>query len=267
MPAQLSLEFTADELYLLYSFFGPALAFGLGEPYLGKFIEEIEAAQRAALESLVARDLIRVDENHQVMMDEVLAKIIQTCAQPSATIIITIQRRTYNQVIHYLNFGPEMLVQHTPLASHQHRLVALPPDAGLARIAKILHLNGQSAATGDSFSIDQEKLFQARDAVFNNNLANAQQILAASGLSESQTRQIARALTNAISNSSTVILANRNAPDTPHVNGIGVLDSPEGLWAMNLHPHEKETRIEFVPSSAAEIFRRLHTLIGPLFVS
>jgi hypothetical protein len=264
MPNELSLEFTTDELYLLYSLFGPALAFGVGEPYLGKFIEEIEAAQRAALDSLIARDLIRVVENDQVMLDEVLAKIIQTCAQPSATIIITIQRRAYNQVMHYLNFGPEMLVQHTPRASHQHRLVALPPDAGAARVAKILHLNGQSAAAGSAFAIDQEKLFQARDAVFNNNLADAQHILATSGLSQSQAQQLARALTNAISNSSTVILANRNSPDAPHVSGIGILDSLEGLWAMNLQPHDQETRIEFVPSSAAEILERLHTLMASL---
>lgn len=262
MPDELSLEFTTDELYLLYSFFGPAIAFGLGEPYLGKFIEEIEAAQRAALQSLVARDLIRVSENGETTIDEVLAKMIETCAQPSGTIIIvTTQRRDYNKVTHYFHFGPEILVQHTPRDATLHRLVALPPDAGHARLTKILHLNGQRAAPGRAFSLDEEKLFQARDAVFNNNLAKAQRILAADGLPESQTQQLVHMLTDAVCNASVAVINNRSTLDAPLVAGVGVFESADGLWAMNLLRSEKTTRIEFVPSSAAEIAVRLQTLL------
>lgn len=261
MPNELSLEFTTDELYLLYSFFGPAIAFGLGEPYLGKFIEEIETAQQAARQSLVARDLIRLAENGATEMDEALAKMIQTCAQPSDTLIVTTQRKNYNQVIHYFHFGPEILVEHTPRETANHRLVAMPRAAAYARLKKILHLNGQPAAPSGAFSLDEAKLFQARDAALHDNLAEARQALDQAGLAEPHAQQLLRSLANAVSNASIAVIANRSVSDAPQVKGLGIFESAEGLWALNLQPGEKETRIEFVPSSAAEIANRLETLV------
>lgn len=261
MPDELTLDFTTDELYLLYSFFGPAIAFGLGEPYLGKFIEEIEAAQRTAQQSLAARDLIRLAENGEITVDAVLAKMIETCAQPSHTLIVTTQRRDYHQVIRYLRFGPEMLVEHMPLDATTHRLVALPPAAGYTRLAKILHLDEQGAAPGSAFSLEEQELFQARDAVFRRDPLEAERILSAAGLPEPQPEQLVRALSNALSNSSIAILANRNGSDAQHVGGIGILESAEGLWSMNLQPNAKKTRFEFVPSSAAEIAARVQGIL------
>ncbi len=265
MPNELSLQFATDELYLLYSYFGPSIAFGLGEPYLGKFVAEIDVAQRAALQSLAARDLIRVSDNGEVIIDEVLAAMIQTCAQPSETLIVTTQRHGYNQVFHYFHFRADLLVEHIPRDAAQHRLVAVPPNAGYTRLVKILHLNGQRAAPGRAFSLDEEKLFQARDAVRSGNLAEAQRVLAAAGLVDSQAQQLVRALSNAVSNASVAVVANRHVSDAIAINGIGIFESAEGMWAMNLNAQEKKTRIEFVPSSAAETASRLRMLLPELF--
>ena len=91
MPDSISFRFSLIELTYLYRLVGPCLAFGIGDPYLGKLAEEIDATEAGARQSLKARDLVR-EVDGKLALDEVLAAMMQTCAHPTHTALLTIDR-------------------------------------------------------------------------------------------------------------------------------------------------------------------------------
>jgi hypothetical protein len=262
MGSSNTFEFVTDELYLLLGFFGPCISFGLGEPYLGKFAEEIESAMSQAQNSLIEHGYVRVRENGEVAIDEGIAKIIKVCAHPDHTAIITTQKTGKPKQILYIHFSPDLLVEQSSQVKDKHRLVPIPSrDEMLVRLIKQLHLNGQSPAEDGRFRLPEKALFEARDLIGEGHKRKASKCLEEAGLSEKHTKILVHALGTPSSNSSVAVVINRDEPDIQHVNGLGVFESEKQMWALLPIPDPKGNQVEFIPSSAQEIEARLRDLM------
>jgi hypothetical protein len=256
------MEFTADELYLLLGLFGPCISFGVPNPYLGKFAEEIEAAQTAARASLLRRDVIRQMNEREIALDEVIAKIIQTCARPAHTAIVTVQiSRTARQML-YIHFTPDLVVEHAVVESNRHQLTPYPDHAAIVeRISHLLHLNGQKAAEGGSFTIDEKLLLDVHSSVAKKGKKKIKRTLIEAGLKVDQADLLLSALGNPVANSSVVVLVNREDGEKQHVTGLGMLESTLGAWLLLLKGVADAPQVEFIPSTAREILTRLDSLL------
>ncbi|WP_455387527.1 hypothetical protein [Petrachloros mirabilis] len=262
MSAEALVEFTTDELCLLLGLFGPCISFGVPNPYLGKFADEIETAQTVARDSLLGRDVIRLINEREVALDEVIAKILQTCAHPAHTAIVTAQiSRTARQML-YIHFTPDLVVEHAVVELNRHQLIPYSGHVAIVeRLSYLLHLNGQKAAKGEGFTVDEKLLLDVRSSVAKKGNKKIQGTLVEAGLNVEQADMLVRALGNPIANSSVVVLVNREDGEKQHVTGFGMLESALGTWLLLLKNGVGTPRVEFIPSTAREIQTRLDTLL------
>lgn len=262
MKSEFSLEFTTDELYLLLGLFGPCISFGIPNPYLGKFIEEIEAAQNEARTSLLERGIIQQIDDQQIALDEVVAKIVQTCASPDHTAIVTTQVSSTARHMFYIHFTPGLVVEHAALDAIHHQLIPYPGHAEVVeRLSQLLHLNGQKAAPGGCFTIDEKLLLDVRDSYARKGKKEIEGTLLQAGLKREQANLLLGAFGNPIANSSVVVLVNREDGEKQHVTGLGMLESAIGAWLLLLGGDAASPQVEFIPSTAPEIQTRLDELL------
>lgn len=256
------IEFTTDELYLLLGMFGPCVSFGVPNPYLGKFIEEIKVAQNEAQASLLERHIVQQIDDQQVALDEVVAKIIETCARPDHTAIVTAQISSTARRMFYIHFTSELVVEHAVVDSDHHQLTPYTGHAEIVgRLSQLLHLNGQKAAPGGCFTIEEKLLLDARDAYAKKGKRKIEGNLVQAGLKLEQANLLTGAFSNPIANSSVVVLVNREDGEKQHVTGLGMLESARGAWLLLLSGDAKAPRVEFIPSTAPEIRTRLDELL------
>jgi hypothetical protein len=260
-----ALDFTTDELYFLLGYYGPCISFGLGEPYLGKFAEEIEQATSKAQHSLAEDGYLHRAEDGTYSIDDAIVKTIRVCAHPNHTAVIATQKANKPKQIFYLHFSHELLVEQSCVGKDKHRLLPLPNrSAALERLTEQFHLKGQTAADGGRFQLPETTLFETRDLIRKGHTRKASKLLTDAGLTQKHSQTLIRALEAPSSNSSVAVVINRDEPDTQHVNGLGIFESEKKMWALVSMPTKKGNEVEFIPSSASEIEARLRDLLPAL---
>lgn len=262
--ASLSLAFSSQELWFLFSLFGPGVVLGMENPYLGWLMEEREAANREALRSLVDRGLARVVSDDEIDLDDVLAQMVQVCVQPLHSLILHAQKASPTPAAErrYVHWGETLLVEHRLMSEDRHRLTALPDqDALVPRLENVLRLNTPVRSDGEDFVIKEDVLFQAGQRCSNGENKMALALLEDAGLQEDTAARLVKALTSPVANSAAVVVVNRAERDTHHVRGMAVLEGEEDLWMMMPFEHNNAAYVRFVPAGAQELRDKLLAIL------
>ena len=252
------IEFSSEELWFLLQQFSPAIILGMLNPHLGWLIEEIEEADREALKSLVARNLVRIISKDQIELDDSLASMVRTCAHPHHTFI----SRSHNSagVIEqkFIYFGSDLIVEHMEINQGQHRLIAINDrDTLLAQLSIALRSASTSSSRGKKFQLPEQVLFEASDLCSKGNSEIASENIKKSGLSDKETALKTKTLKKPIANSAFVTLCDQGTPQLQNVKGFALLEGDNGFWIMSPYDKDGIKMVEFTPANSTVAKQRL----------
>lgn len=258
----LSYQLSTDEFWLLLSQHGPAFVIGMENPHLGWLAEEIEAANRQAVDSLLARGLARPMTDETVDVDDDLLAMAEACVQCRHTLILQISNGADQSQQRMIHLADNLTVEHVESEPGKHTLTALPTsESVMERMTDALRLNTPTSGRGKTFQMPEETLYQAVELVSKQNLSDAVDVLKNAELSQSDTQALIAVLSAPVANASLVVIANQNDPDAQHIRGFGVLEGSDDLWIMQPRDHMGQPRVEFIPTDAAGIRRRLEEVL------
>ena len=253
----LSLDFSVGELWFLLQQFGSGAILGMKNPYLGWLIEEIEAAQRTALRSLVDRDIVRIASKDQIELDDVLAAMIRICAHPQHTLISQFQDSTGKDIQRFIHFGKGLIVEHNEFKPGQHRLTAIKDrDVLLAQLNEVLRLSSTAFSRGGNFCLPEQILFEARSLCSEGQARKAQNILKKAQLSDEKAALLSKALTSPVANSAFVTVLNQDKPEIQNLKGFALLEGKTEFWILLPYDKAGDKMVEFVPANPKLVKQR-----------
>ena len=260
----LSLEFSTQELWLLFSLFGPAVILGVKNPYLGWLMDEREEAQKDALLMLVDRDLVRVVSEDEIAVDDVLTQMVDTCVSPRHTLILQTQGAdaSENGRQRFIHYGSHMIVEHATLSAQQHHLTAIKDNSVLIDyITPLLRLDTLAQSKGKRFQVEEKILFEARKLCENKSDQEALSLLLESGLDDKVASALVSTLNGPVSNSAAVVVVNRVERNTQHVRGMAILEGERDVWIIRPYDRNGSAYVEFTPANAEILKRRLIAIL------
>lgn len=259
---QLAIHLSSEELWFLLSQFGPAVILGMENPYLGWLANEIEAAHKAALKSLVDRDLVRMVSKDEIALDETLATMVAACAQADHSLIVQRQRADGAGQRSHVHFANGLIVEHQETEPGRHRLMAVRDRQALTDLlAIVLQSDSRAADEGESFDIAEQVLFEARDLCSQGHAQRAVALLVSRGLNDEMAAQLTKVLASPTASSSVVVLVNRAEAETQHVRGFAVLEGQHRMWIVRSHDGNGHDQVEFVPANATTIQARFFDIL------
>lgn len=260
----LSLDFSTQELWFLFSLFGPAVILGVENPYLGWLMDEREEAQKDALHTLVDRDLVRILADDEIAVDDVLARMIEVCANPRHSLILHAQGANASGIgeRRFVHYGGKLLVEHAILDVQQHRLTAIKDNTALIDyITPLLRLDTSARSEGERFKVNEKTLFEARELCENKKDQEALSLLRESGLDDKIASALVNTLNGPVSNSAAVVVVNRIERDTQHVRGMAILEGEQDVWMMRPYDRNGSAYVEFTPADAKTLKERLAAIL------
>lgn len=262
MDDHLTLTLSRDEFWLLLEQFSPAVVLGIENPYPGWLADETEKAQRAALSSLLARDLARRVSDSEIALEEALAAMVGACASADHTIIIQVQPTGDLPLTRYVHFSHGLIVEHAVIDGQRHRLTAYTDKGSLAQhLRDSLRLAPQTTGQGEPFRLPEQALLSARGLLADGRPVEAAAALRAGGLSQPITERLQSVLASPVASSSVVVLVNRSDPDTQHVAGFAVLEGEAERWIIRPLEQNGQTIVNFMPAAAAAVHAHLDSVL------
>jgi hypothetical protein len=253
----LVLNLRVGEFWLLLQQFSPTVVLGLANPYQGWLVEEITAAERKALKSLMDRDLARKVSKDQIDLDDVLAQMIAACAQPRHSLIVQpqdVKRKTGQLFIHFVK---DLIVEQCEFEPGQFRLTAIKDqDALVRRLDERLRLSTKTAGHGAKFRLSEEALMEVRSLCADGHAQKALAKLDKAKVPDARAAALVAALTAPVGNTAVALLSNRDRPELQHVKGFAFLESENELWIMLPLEKNEEKMIEFVPANGKQLKER-----------
>lgn len=258
----LSLRLSTEELlFLLWLLNTPSLP-GMGETPFGNWTEqEIAAALASAERSLRARRFISKNGEGQIQMEQVVMALVGTCAVPEFSVVLTCEAPDTGRLVHYFHATRFMAVEHSNPEAGIHLFESLPgAEAILKRLEELMHLNRQPAPRSAPVKISLELLQRATQAA-SENAANAVPVLLSGGVGEHEAQELGKTLAK-VRRRSAVASVRGFRDSSPSSDGFIILESENGLWAMQVLGEPSPGEAYLVPQSAAEVRQRLKELLA-----
>lgn len=246
---------STDELWFLMSQFSPAYVIGMENPHTGWLIEEIEEADRNAIQALIQKGIVKIIDAGIIDIDDTIASLIRGCTHPEHSLIVNVSNEKGNAgLTRYIHFANGLIIEHVEIEAGRHQLSLLKNrNAILTQFKENLRLDSKTKGTIDSFLILEELLYKVTNLCSQGDGEKGKALLQKSDLEPVHATALADALENPVANASFVIICNQNDPSTQHVGGFGILESEKQLWMM--HPIERAGQpfVEFTPADAKSV--------------
>lgn len=223
---------------------------GFPDPFGGWLTEEIEPALAAARDSLAARDVITLLDDGRIQVDPLAALVIRACGFSAASFLCnrTVGTETYTYALH---LTPDAAVEQIPsdgdTVGYELTVLATTEDVP-ARIVQFLGLADQGAAEALEGEVPEAVLTKARTLAAEQGEESAAACLAQAGLSQATALALARAFARGASGGSLAAL--RRLDQSWAVDGIALLDGPDGLWLLRTGREGETVRVS--PATAKE---------------
>lgn len=243
-----------DELWFLMSQFGPAYVIGMENPHLGWLIEEIEQADRLAVDGLIEKELAAVMDEQSIEIDDHLMRMVQHCVQAEHTIILQATIKGEQETQRYLHFAGDMLVEHYQGDDKQHYLASIPDrNALISHWDRYLCQQTNGENPNLVFYLPEDILFKASRFYSNADHQSGFDLLQEHLTDTAILNAFVSTLKDPLANTSIVLVANQNNPETQFVRGFGLLAGPEITWIMRPVEKSGANQVEFKSTNAAII--------------
>ena len=256
-----SIELIKDEFYVLLGHFGPAAVLGMTNPFRGLLSDEISLATGKALQSLMGRKLIRI-EDEGVLVDPALESAIQICAHPEHSLIIQAQRIDEPERHHVIHFREATILEQTEYKPDFYRLTEIEDrKALLSWLSDLLQLSSKDANAEEPFNLDEMILFEVRALCVEGHKERAIGRLLEAGLLEEQCHPLVSTLSVPLSNASFAFVANRDKLERQYVRGFAVLESEEYLWIMHPLDDLDRRQVNVIPATPEMVQNRFEAML------
>jgi len=251
------LELDEDELWFLLSQYGSGIIVGVQDPYNGRQVEEIRAANETAFQSLVQRGILQLASENEVFLAEWIISLLGVCHHPVHSLIVQYQvaggplRRTFT------HYGENLIVKLFETKPHHYYLRVVPDQEALLDLFdEALCSNTGSMSVGRGFQLTANALFIASDLCTKGDPQRAEKTLTSAGLQEEQAQRLTISLYKPVRNTSVIVIAQRNTAETQFVRGFSILEGADDLWIMDPYDENGEQVIAFIPANAEKVRAR-----------
>ena len=248
-------NFSTNELWFLISQFSPAYVIGMENPHLGWLINEIEEADRTAVQGLIEKGVVKIVEDGKIDLDDLVAALIRACTHPEHSLIANggIDNEDTG-LVRYIHFANELIVEHVKIKPDQHQLSTIKNRDGiLSRLQENLRSDSNTKGSTASFFIAEEALYKATSLYSQGNAKKGRALLQESDLEPACATALADTLSNPVANASFVVICNQNDPNTQRVSGFGILEGKDQFWIMKPIKRDGKQIVEFTPTDAQSI--------------
>ena len=251
------LELDEDELWFLLSQYGSGIIVGVQDPYHGRQVEEIRAANETAFQSLVQRGILQLASENEVFLAEWILSLLGVCHHPVHSLIVQYQvaggplRRTF---IHY---GENLIVKLCETKPYHYHLRVVPDQEALLDLFdEAICSDTNPLSGGREFRLTASALYKARELCIKGDLQRAEKMMTSAGLAEEQAHRLTRSLYKPVRNTSVIVIANRNTTETQHIRGFSILEGADDLWIMDPYEENGEEVITFISTNAEKVWAR-----------
>jgi hypothetical protein len=256
-----SIELSKDEFYVLLGHFGPAAVLGMTHPFRGLLSDEIALATGKALQSLMVRNLLRI-EDEGVKVDPALESAMQICAHPEHSLIIQAQRIDEPERHAIIHFREATILEQTEFEPDLYSLTEIEDrEALLSWLIDLLQLGSIDDNKEDSFNLDEMILFEVRALCVEGRKEKAISRLLEAGLLEGQCHPLVSSLSAPVSNASFAFVANRDKLERQYVRGFAVLESEEYLWILHPLDGPDKRLVKIIPATPELIKTRFEAML------
>jgi hypothetical protein len=259
----ISLILSTNELWFLMNQFSPAYVLGMENPHMGWLTEEIEEADRIAIQALIQKGMVKIVDAGNIDLDDNIAALIQGCTHPDHTLIVNGGKERDNAgLTRYIHFANGSIIEHVEIETGKHQLSSLRNRNDiLAHLQENLRVDSKTKGTTESFLLSEEVLYKVTSLFSQGNGEEEKALLLKSDLEPANAAALSDALENIVANASFIVICNQSDPATQRVNGFGILESTKQLWMM--HPVEREGKrlVEFTPVDAKSIRKHFIELL------
>jgi len=255
--------FSTDELWFLMNQFSSVYVIGMENPHLGWLIEEIEEANRTAVQGLMEKGVVKIVEEGKIDLDDSVASLILACTHPEHSLIVNGGNDKDDPgLTRYIHFVDGLIVEHVKIKSDQHQLSILQDrDEILARLHENLRSDTNTKGTKASFFIAEEILYNATSLYSLGKPEKGRTLLQESDLEPACANALAKTLSNPVANASFVAICNQNDPNIQRVSGFGILEGEDQFWIMKPIERAGKRVVEFTPASSKSVRRQFIELL------
>ncbi|MCX7749942.1 MAG: hypothetical protein N2645_24135 [Clostridia bacterium] len=254
------------ELAFLASLLDANSIFGINNPFSGLSNEDIKSEWPKAQESLINKQFIQMAEDGGIIIDEVIAAIVKTCAFANHCIVVN--HTAEDQSTDFHNFYiTEALAVEVKVHSGSDticEMIAYPTVKQIYnQIIGILTSNKKGLPAAKGGKILESSLEQVKSLLSISQLDKGVSIMKEAGFIEEESLFIAKALEKPVSSDMFLFLTfeDGNAGDA---NGFVLLEGDNHLWILFSVFEEDQALIEFHPYDIKDIEDDVKNIIGDL---
>jgi len=224
-------------------------------PHLGWLIEEIEEADRTALQGLIEKGIVKVIEEGKIDLDDSVATLIRGCTHPEHSLIVNGSNGKDDAgLARYFHFANGLIIEHFKITPDQHQLSILQNrEEILAHLQENLRSDSDTKGSTESFFIAEETLYNATSLYSMGKPDEGRSLLQESDLESACATALADTLSHPVANASFVVICNQNDPNMQRVNGFGILEGKDQFWILKPIKRDRKQVVEFTPTDASSV--------------
>ncbi len=234
------LVFTKHELLVLLDAVNASYLIGIDKSHLSPKSEEDHIASiRTGIETLIERDLMRVEADFHVL-DPALLQIASVVSRPELVSVASrseadgTRRFTWYQ-------SSDAIVEHTQPTAETYRFVFIPNAAALvSRIQFLFPTVESSGAEEIAFSLSKDNFFALNNLVQQNDLDKASEIFASEGIAAEASGLLLHDMRHSVYSGNLTIM---RVVESEIVNGqdIAILGGEKRFWVVQTQSNDPNT--------------------------
>jgi hypothetical protein len=240
-----SFELGREELLFLLRIMRVETLPGLGDAPFSELSEsELNALLAAGFNSLRARGWVTegTDERPGIGIESALIALIGTCAMSNQIIFLSRQPIDGPPEATYVHLDSHLTAIHELAHIGVHRLIAsVDPRATLAHIVERLQLHGAPSTETQPIRLTNETLTHVSGEVREQRFTSALEVLDQAGVPPSSAQAFVESLATMRANSTVAHL--RFGDSGRLVQGLSLIDSPSGFWALTSESNESTAQV------------------------
>lgn len=262
-----SQQFTALELWFLFSKYSPTVIIGLPDPTLGFLTNDIQEISNQVQKSLIAKKIVEPEYNQGWKIREPIDKWVRDIAAPTHTILIVRRNRNKPETTFSYHFSQRQVIG---LFEHEKGHYSIDPASNPQLIVELLMepmmANIYIERDESSIEISSKDFEEIRVRIENGNIAEAMK-LASPLMEDEKFDRLAKTISDPVTRFSVLTFLNRNQKERQETKGFSVMAGEDDIWLFRakgrelrkiqitsiLKPELEDTIKRFIPTQETTI--------------
>lgn len=257
---QIKADLSAEELWYLLNLYAPTSVIGIENPYMGRLVEEIEIFEEFALQSLLSRQILRLNEENTLEFSDAPAKrMIETCLKPERCLWLTASQGNQEKITaqRWIYITDSRIVDVFCEGDRSYTLTELhSPGELVEMITPFLSPDGEDRAASSDFVLPQAVLDAVIQAFDAGDPQSGRAALSAAGIGETAAEELSSVLGEEGHTLLAILICNPSHPEQCHTREVGYMRGTQGGWILKQTTQSGKEAMHFQPETSAG-FREL----------